>query len=80
MFITLKKHNGMRCRNEWPEEQRDWILKKAFDASPYEREIRYEMFLQYMFSKQWNALKRCAKREKVIRFSGKHLKFCNGMC
>ena len=66
VFITLKKHNDMRCWNEWPQVQRDWILEKNFDISPYEREIRFEMFLQYIFSKQWNALKRYANDKGVL--------------
>ena len=65
-FITLKKHNDMRCWNEWPEEQRDWILKRKFDIRPYEREIRFQMFLQYLFYKQWSALKRYANGKGIF--------------
>lgn len=66
VFITLKKHNDLRCWNEWPEAQRDWILNKVFDISPYEREIRFEMFLQYMFYKQWSSLKRYANEKGIL--------------
>lgn len=66
VFITLKKHNDMRCWNEWPKEQRDWILNKGFDIAPYEREIRFQMFLQYLFRKQWLALKRYANEKNIL--------------
>ena len=66
VFVTLKKHNGMRCWNEWPEEQRDWIIKKEFDISPFEEEIRFQMFLQYTFRKQWSALKSYANSKGIF--------------
>lgn len=65
VFITLKKHNGMRCWNEWEEAQRDWPLKREFDVTPFARQIRFEMFLQYEFYKQWTALKRYAGEKGV---------------
>lgn len=66
VFITLKKHNEMRCWNEWPREERDWILEKDLDLSPYEQEIRFQMFLQYLFHKQWSALKSYANQRGVL--------------
>ena len=66
VFITLKKHNGMRCWNEWPDAQRDWTPESDFDLSSYENEIRFNMFLQYLFYKQWNALKRYANGKGIL--------------
>lgn len=57
VFVALKKQNGMRCWNEWPREQQDWILDHQYDITHLEDEIRYQMFVQYMFYKQWMALK-----------------------
>lgn len=62
----MKQHNNMRCWNEWPEAQRNWILNREFDIKPYEREIRFRMFLQYLFRKQWSALKRYANEKGIL--------------
>lgn len=69
VFIALKKQNGLRCWNEWPEEQQNWILDKQYDLVPLRHEIRYQMFLQFMFYKQWMALKTYAN-EKGIQIMG----------
>lgn len=69
VFLTLKKANGMRCWNEWPKEQQDWILDRNFDLHPYKEDIDYEMFLQYEFYCQWLKLKKYANK-KGIRILG----------
>lgn len=66
VFATLKKHNEMRCWNQWPEEQRDWPAKRKFDLTPYDREIRFQMFLQYQFHRQWSALKQYANEKGIL--------------
>ncbi len=66
VFMTLKAHNGMRCWNEWPVEQRDWILNQAYDITPYADEIRFRMFLQYEFYRQWNALRAYAAKKGIL--------------
>lgn len=45
VFMALKKQNGLRCWNEWPAEQRDWILDKRYDISHLNEEIEYQIFL-----------------------------------
>ena len=66
VFITFKRLNGMRCWNEWPIEMRDWTPESDLDLSPHENEIRFQMFLQYLFYKQWNALKKYANEKGVF--------------
>lgn len=65
VFIALKKQNDLRCWNEWPQEQQDWILDHKYDISHLEDEIQYQMFAQYMFYKQWNDLKKYANKKGV---------------
>ncbi len=69
VFLTLKKKNELRCWNEWEMEEQEWIKNRAYDLSPYEEDIRYEMFVQYLFYKQWMKLKSYAN-EKGIRVMG----------
>lgn len=66
VFVALKKQNGLKCWNEWPKEQQDWILNQKYDISHLEDEIQYQIFLQYMFYKQWMALKQYANRKNVL--------------
>ena len=65
VFAALKKQNDLRCWNEWPKEQQDWILDQKYDISPLEDEIQYQMFLQYMFFCQWRRLKKYANKNGV---------------
>ena len=66
VFFVLKKANQMRCWNEWPKEQQNWILDKKLDLTPYEEEIDYQIFLQYLFYVQWNALKDYANGKGIL--------------
>ena len=65
VFIALKKQNGLRCWNEWPKEQRDWILNRKYDISHLEDEIGYQIFVQYMFYVQWMDLKSYANKKDI---------------
>ena len=62
IFATFKKRNGMRCWNEWPEPMKRYPEDPSLPLDEYEEEIRYEMFLQYAFFRQWSALKKTANR------------------
>lgn len=65
VFLTLKKKNDLRCWNEWDKEQKEWIKTSEFDTSVYEEEIRYEMFVQYAFYKQWMKVKTYANQNGI---------------
>jgi 4-alpha-glucanotransferase len=69
VFLTLKKQNGLRCWNEWEIEQKEWIKTRNFDVSEYDNDINYEMFVQFLFYKQWMKLKNYANK-KGIRVMG----------
>lgn len=65
VFITLKKENNLRSWNEWPDEMKNWIVDKKFDLAPYEDKINYEIFVQYIFYKQWMKLKAYANENNI---------------
>lgn len=65
VFMALKKQNDLRCWNEWPREQRDWIRDRKYDISHLKEEIDYQIFVQYLFFSQWMALKEYANRKGV---------------
>lgn len=65
VFMALKQQNHLQCWNEWPREQQDWILDRKYDIAHLEEEIQYQIFLQYIFYKQWMALKKYANQKNV---------------
>ena len=65
LFATFKKRNGMRCWNEWPQAMKNYIETPSLPLDEYEEEIRYELFLQYAFFRQWTALKRAANEAGI---------------
>lgn len=65
VFITLKKENNLRSWNEWPDEMKNWIVDKKFDLTDYEDKINYEIFVQYIFYKQWMKLKAYANENNI---------------
>ena len=65
VFITLKKENDLKSWNEWPDEMKNWIVDKKFDLTPYQDKINYEIFIQYVFYKQWMDLKAYANKKQI---------------
>ncbi len=69
VFITLKKHNEMKEWRQWPSDMKDWPRDRMQDLAPYENELFYEKFLQFMFFLQWNEIRAYAK-ERGVRIMG----------
>ncbi len=69
VFTALKRQNGLRPWTEWPPEQRDWILDRKYDLTHLRGEIRRAVAEQYLFFRQWQALRRYANG-KGIRIMG----------
>lgn len=65
VFISLKKQNGLRCWNVWPQEEQDWILDKKYNIDHLQDDIQYEMFLQFIFYEQWINLKNYANQKGI---------------
>ncbi len=69
VFLALKRQNGLRPWTEWPVEQRDWIIDRKYDLEPLRDEIRRGVAEQYLFFRQWQALRRYANG-KGVRIMG----------
>jgi len=62
-FMTFKKKNDLKCWNEWenPEEKNyPYLKEKPVLSEEDEKEMKYQMFLQYELYVQWNRLKKYA--------------------
>lgn len=65
VFLTLKKVNKLIAWNEWPSEQKNWIIDKKLDLKAFEDQINYEIFIQYTFFDQWMKLKSYANKNGI---------------
>lgn len=65
IFRTFRRANGDACWVDWPAAQKNWPQARAADLAPFDEDIRYEMFLQYIFFTQWMALKTYANERGV---------------
>jgi len=65
VFLTLKKKNEMKLWLEWPQAHRDWIKDHQADLSMYSNDISYEIFIQFVLSRQWSALKKYANERGI---------------
>ncbi len=45
---------------------KDWIVDNKLDLSPYEKDIEFELFVQYTLYKQWNDLKSYANSKGIL--------------
>ncbi len=66
LFMALRKQHKLAPWNTWPEDVRrraSQSLKRWHQSSA--TEVRYQKYLQYQFSKQWLALRRHCKSQRV---------------
>ncbi|MGN1344031.1 MAG: 4-alpha-glucanotransferase [Traorella sp.] len=64
-FVTLKQRNGLKCWNEWPQEDKEWIHSKNKLSQELCQEVEYRMFLQFILYEQWNKLRKYANRKGI---------------
>lgn len=65
VFLTFKKKNNLVCWNKWQKEHKEWIKDRKYDLSEYQKDIDYEIFIQYIFYKQWIKLKEYANQNSI---------------
>ncbi len=70
LFMALKRRFGMAAWTEWPEDIR---LRRRSAVARWtevlDRDVRFFTYLQYLFQKQWDALKDYAA-DKGVRLIG----------
>ena len=69
VFRALKRANGGVCWNEWKEADKAWPEERSPLPADVEAEAAYQMFLQYLFYRQWMKVREKA-RENGIRIMG----------
>ena len=69
VFRALKAKNNGFCWNEWCEEEKKWPETREALSEEIEKEVAFQMFLQYEFFVQWMKVKTFAN-ENGIRIMG----------
>ena len=66
LYMALKSVHEMKPFHEWPEEiiQRQGDALKAA-ASRLEKKVHYHIFVQYLFFRQWDALRKYANGKGI---------------
>lgn len=54
---------------QWPKEMKEWPKEHRLDLAPYENDLFYEKFLQFMFYLQWGEIRAYA-HEHGIKIMG----------
>lgn len=66
LYMALKSANEMKSFHEWPDDlaqRKSAALKTA--ESRLEKEIHYHIFVQYLFFRQWDALRKYANGKGI---------------
>ena len=66
VFRALKALHGERAWTDWPQPQRDWCIDSAYDLAPLLPEVQRCMAAQYLFARQWRALRDYANRKGLL--------------
>lgn len=56
VFRLLKSQNEEKLWTEWRQEDKNWIIDHKKNLAPFEDEINYLIWLQYIAWIQWNGL------------------------
>ena len=65
LFITLKKKNNLICWIDWKDDHKNFIDNKNNIPNEYKDDIEYEIFIQFLFYKQWFELKYYANKSGI---------------
>ncbi len=66
VFSAFKKINQNQSWPNWSYPYQNWIIdKSSISLDQYTDEINYEIFLQYIFFKQWHKLKQYANNLNI---------------
>lgn len=66
LFKVFKDQNQQKTWLEWEDEYKYYYQEKTFSLLPFIKDIDYQIFLQYYFFKQWNALKNYANAKGIM--------------
>ncbi|MEY8715575.1 4-alpha-glucanotransferase [Francisella philomiragia] len=65
IFKAFRKANDNQAWNLWDKSYKNWIKEKSINLEEFQIDIDYELFLQFVFYKQWFELKEYANQNNI---------------
>ncbi|AJI53172.1 4-alpha-glucanotransferase [Francisella philomiragia] len=65
IFKAFRKANNNQAWNFWPQEYKNWIKDKTIELNQFQQEIDFQIFLQFIFYKQWFELREYANQHGI---------------
>ncbi|ALB01468.1 4-alpha-glucanotransferase [Francisella persica ATCC VR-331] len=65
IFKAFRKANDNQAWNFWPQDYKSWIKERTIGFEQFQEEIDYQIFLQFIFYKQWFELKDYANKNNI---------------
>lgn len=66
IYRVFKSYNHDKVWTEWTQQFKEYPKRPTFDTVLFQDEINYQYFLQYIFYKQWFALKSYANEKGIM--------------
>lgn len=65
IFQAFKQANNDEIWHSWPDDYKYWCKDKNINLTQYQQQIDYQLFLQFIFYKQWFELKKYANSYNI---------------
>lgn len=66
IFMTFKSLHQLNMWTLWQKEFKTWVHHQALDLTPYQPQINFQLFLQFVLYEQFMALKAYANRQGIL--------------
>jgi len=66
IFMTFKQVHGLQMWPLWEKEFKNYINEKTIDLTPYQQDIQYHKFLQFIAYTQYMKLKKYANQHGIF--------------
>jgi 4-alpha-glucanotransferase len=66
IFMTFKSLHQLNMWTLWDKEFKEWITYQNLDLAPYQKDINYHMFLQYVLFEQYMGIKHYANQQGIL--------------
>ena len=64
-FKAFRKTNDNQSWNFWTQDYKSWIKERTIGFEQFQEEIDYQIFLQFIFYKQWFELRDYANKNNI---------------
>ncbi|AXH30718.1 MULTISPECIES: 4-alpha-glucanotransferase [Francisella] len=65
IFKAFREANDNQAWNLWPQAYKKWLKEKTIELDQFQEDIAYQIFLQFIFYKQWFELKDYVNKNNI---------------